>query len=323
MASVLNANAIATYENVIEAHERIRPHVHRTPVLTSQYMNDLIGAELFFKCENFQKTGAFKARGGCNSVFGLGNEDAKHGIATHSSGNHGQAIAYAAAMRGIEATVVMPNTAPQVKKDAVRGYGANVVECEPTADARDNVLSELVTKTGAEVIHPYNDARVIAGQGTCAKELIEDTEQLDTVITPVGGGGLISGSCLATKALLPAAEIIAAEPEEADDVYQSFKAGKIIIEPGYAPKTIADGLKAPVKNLTWHFISSYVGNVLIASEQEIINAMYLVWERMKIIIEPSCAVPIATLIANKDRFSGKRIGVILTGGNVDFKNLPK
>jgi threonine dehydratase len=311
---------IPTLSDVNEAHARIKPHIHRTPVLTSRFINSLAGAELFFKCENLQKAGAFKARGASNAVFGLSDEQAAKGVATHSSGNHGTCLAYAAGRRGIPCTVVMPRTAPQAKKDAVRGYGAKVVECEPSTSSREEVFAEVVAATGAEFVHPYNDARVIAGQATCSKELIEQIVGLEAVIAPIGGGGMVSGTCLTLLNLAPHIKIYAAEPEQADDAYRSFKAGHIIADD--APNTVADGLKVPLKDLTWHFVRNHVTDVLTASEEEIVDAMKLIWKRMKIVMEPSSAVPLATILKNKDLFAGKRIGVIITGGNVDLDKLP-
>ncbi|MEQ9039055.1 MAG: pyridoxal-phosphate dependent enzyme [Silicimonas sp.] len=311
---------VPTFEDMLDAHERIAPHIHRTPVLTSSFMNELTGAELFFKCENFQKAGAFKVRGASNAVFGLSDEDAKSGVCTHSSGNHALSLSYAAGRRGIPCNVVMPRTAPQAKKDAVRGYGGTITECEPSTSSREAVFADVQAKTGGNFVHPYNDPRVIAGQGTCSKELIEQTDGLDMVIAPIGGGGMISGTCLTLSTLAPEVQIIAAEPEQADDAYRSFKAGHIIADD--APETVADGLKVPLKELTWHFVSNHVTDILTASEDEIIAAMKLTWKRMKIVMEASCAVPLATIIKNKDRFAGKRVGVIITGGNVDLDTLP-
>ena len=311
---------IPTYDDVIAAHERIKPYIHRTPVLTSSYFNELSGAELFFKCENFQKAGAFKVRGACNAVFGLSDEMAKKGVATHSSGNHALSLSYAAGRRGIPCTVVMPRTAPEAKKAAVRGYGGTIVECEPSTSSREAVFAEIQAKTGAEFVHPYNDPRVIAGQGTCSRELMEQVPGLDAVIAPIGGGGMVSGTCLTLSNIAPDVKIYAAEPEQADDAYRSFKAGHIIADD--APVTVADGLKVPLKELTWHFVQNYVTDILTASEQEIIDSMKLTWQRMKIVMEASCAVPLATILKNKDVFRGKRVGVIITGGNVDLDKLP-
>ena len=320
MNEMTPAMQIPTYDDVVAAHERIKPHIHRTPVLTSSYFNQLTGAELFFKCENFQKAGAFKVRGASNAVFGLSDEMAKKGVATHSSGNHALSLSYAAGRRGIPCHVVMPRTAPQAKKDAVRGYGGIITECEPSTSSREAVFAEVQAATGAEFVHPYNDPRVIAGQGTCSRELMEQVDGLDTVIAPIGGGGMVSGTCLTLSAIAPAVEIYAAEPEQADDAYRSFKAGHIIADD--APVTVADGLKVPLKDLTWHFVSNRVTDILTASEQEIIDAMKLTWQRMKIVIEASCAVPLATILKYPETFRGKRVGVIITGGNVDLDTLP-
>ncbi|WP_071795875.1 beta-hydroxyaspartate dehydratase BhcB [Natronohydrobacter thiooxidans] len=311
---------IPTYDDVLAAEARITPYIHRTPVLTSSYFNDLTGAELFFKCENFQKAGAFKVRGASNAVFGLSDAMAAKGVATHSSGNHALSLSYAAGRRGIPCHVVMPRTAPQAKKDAVRGYGGIITECEPSTSSREAVFAEVQAKTGAEFVHPYNDPRVIAGQGTCSKELTAQVEGLDAVIAPIGGGGMISGTCLTLSTFAPQVKIYAAEPEQADDACRSFKAGHIIADD--APNTVADGLKVPLKELTWHFVSNHVTDILTASEEEIIDAMKLIWKRMKIVMEPSSAVPLATILKNRDVFAGKRVGVIITGGNVDLDALP-
>ena len=311
---------IPTYDDVIAAHDRIRPYIHRTPVLTSSYFNELVGAELFFKCENFQKAGAFKVRGACNAVFGLSEEQAKAGVCTHSSGNHALSLSYAAGRRGIPCNVVMPRTAPQAKKDAVRGYGGMITECEPSTSSREEVFEQVQARTGGEFVHPYNDARVVAGQATCSRELLEQVEGLDCVIAPIGGGGMISGTCLTMSAIAPGVDVYAAEPKNADDAYRSFKAGHIIADD--APETVADGLKVPLKDLTWHFVSNHVADIFTATEEEIIDAMKLTWKRMKIVMEPSCAVPLATILKNKHVFRGRRVGVIITGGNVDLDTLP-
>jgi len=311
---------IPTIDDMLEAHERVKPYVHRTPVMTSSFLNELTGAELFFKCENFQKAGAFKVRGASNAVFGLTDEMAKRGVATHSSGNHALSLSYAAGRRGIPCHVVMPRTAPQAKKDAVIGYGGVITECEPSTSSREQVFAEVQARTGAEFVHPYNDHRVIAGQGTCSHELIEQVEGLDAVIAPIGGGGMISGTCLTLSNLAPKIKIYAAEPDQADDAARSFRAGHIIADD--APDTVADGLKVPLKELTWHFVSNHVTDILTCSEQEIIDAMKLIWKRMKIVMEPSSAVPLATILKNKETFAGKRVGVIITGGNVDLDLLP-
>ena len=311
---------IPTYDDVLAAHARIEPHIHRTPVLTSSYFNALTGAELFFKCENFQKAGAFKVRGASNAVFGLSDADAARGVATHSSGNHALSLSYAAGRRGIPCAVVMPRTAPQAKKDAVRGYGGTITECEPSTSSREEVFARVQAQTGADFVHPYNDPRVIAGQATCSRELMEQVEGLEQIIAPIGGGGMISGTCLTLSAIAPKVQIYAAEPEQADDALRSLRAGHIIADD--APNTVADGLKVPLKDLTWHFVKSRVTDILTASEQEIIDAMRLTWARMKIVIEPSCAVPLATILKNPEVFRGRRVGVIITGGNVDLDKLP-
>lgn len=311
---------IPSYEDVCVAHERIAPHIHRTPVMTSSYLNGLSGAELFFKCENFQKAGAFKVRGACNAVFGLSDAEARHGVATHSSGNHALSLTYAAGRRGINATVVMPETAPKAKMDAVRGYGGEVITCAPSTEARERTLEALVERTGAEFVHPYNDHRVIAGQGTCARELLDETGELDAVVAPIGGGGMISGTCLTLASLAPTTKIFAAEPKNADDAFRSFKAGRIIEDD--APQTVADGLKVSLRERTFHFVSTYVSDILLVTEDEIVAAMRLVWQRMKIVIEPSSAVAVAAVLKNPGLFAGRRVGVILTGGNVDLDKLP-
>lgn len=312
--------AVPSIEDVRAAHERIKPYIHQTPVLTSTYLNNLTGAELFFKCENFQKAGAFKVRGASNAVFGLTDEEAAKGVATHSSGNHALSLSYAAGRRGIPCTVVMPRTAPQAKKDAVRGYGGVIVECEPSTSSREATFAEVVAKSGAEFVHPYNDIRVITGQATCSLELMQQVPDLDAMVAPIGGGGMVSGTCLTLSNLAPNVSIYAAEPEQADDAYRSFKAGHIIADD--SPNTVADGLKVPLKENTWHFVSHHVTDIQTASEEEIIAAMKLTWQRMKIVIEASCAVPLAVILKNPDVYRNKRVGVIITGGNVDMDSLP-
>ncbi len=311
---------IPTYEDMLTAHERIKPHIRQTPVRTSDYLNELTGAQLFFKCENFQEPGAFKVRGASNAVFGLDEAQAKKGVATHSSGNHASCLSYAAMLRGIPCNVVMPRTAPQAKKDTVRRYGGTITECDPSTSSREETFARVQAETGGNFVHPYNDPRVIAGQGTCARELMEQADGLDYVVAPIGGGGMISGTCLTISNLAPETEIIAAEPEQADDAYRSFKAGHIIADD--APKTIADGLLVPLKELTWHFVSNNVHDILTASDHEIIAAMKLTWKHLRVVMEPSSAVPLATILKNKDMFAGKRVGVVITGGNVDLDRLP-
>jgi threonine dehydratase len=316
----ISPSQIPTYDDVVAAHERIAPYIHRTPVLTSSYFNGLTGAELFFKCENFQKAGAFKARGASNAVFSLPDSMLEKGVATHSSGNHALSLSYAAGRRGIPCNVVMPRTAPKAKKDAVIGYGGRIIECEPSTSSREETIAQVLAETGAEFVHPYNDPRVIAGQATCSRELVDQVEGLDAVIAPIGGGGMISGTSLTLSTIAPHIKVYAAEPEQADDAYRSFKAGHIIADD--APNTVADGLKVPLKELTWHFVQNHVTDILTASEQEIIDAMKLTWQRMKIVIEASCSVPLATILKNREVFAGKRVGVIITGGNVDLDTLP-
>ncbi|WP_371228970.1 beta-hydroxyaspartate dehydratase BhcB [Roseovarius sp. 2305UL8-3] len=311
---------IPTYEDMLSAHDRIKPHIRRTPVRTSDYLNELTGAQIFFKCENLQEPGAFKVRGASNAVFALNDSQAEKGVATHSSGNHASCLSYAAMLRGIPCNVVMPRTAPQAKKDTVRRYGGKITESEPSTSSREETFAQVQAETGGDFVHPYNDPRVIAGQGTCAKEFIEQTDGLDMVVAPIGGGGMISGSCLTLSTLAPETQVIAAEPEQADDAYRSFKAGHIIADD--APKTIADGLLVPLKDLTWHFVSNHVSEIYTASEQEIADAMKLTWKHLRVVMEPSSAVPLATILKNPDAFKGKRVGVIITGGNVDLDKLP-
>lgn len=311
---------IPTLQDMLDAHERIKPYIRQTPIRTSDYLNELTGAELFFKCENFQEPGAFKVRGACNAVFGLTEAQAEKGVATHSSGNHASCLSYAAMLRGIPCNVVMPRTAPLAKKDTVRRYGGKITECEPSTTSREETFAKVQAETGGDFVHPYNDPRVIAGQGTCAKELIEQVEDLSTVIAPIGGGGMVSGTCLTLSNLAPDIKIYAAEPEQADDAYRSFKAGHIIADD--APKTIADGLLVPLKDNTWHFVKNHVTDILTASEDEIVDAMKLIWKHLRIVMEPSSAVPMATILKNPDVFKGKRVGVIITGGNVDLDKLP-
>jgi len=311
---------IPTYQDMLEAHERIKPIIRRTPVRTSDYLNDLTGASLFFKCENFQEPGAFKVRGATNAVFGLNDDQARLGVATHSSGNHASCLSYAAMRRGIPCNVVMPHTAPQAKKDTVRRYSGIITECEPSTTSREATFAEVQAKTGGDFVHPYNDPRVIAGQGTCSKEFMEQTDGMDMVIAPIGGGGMVSGTCLTLSTLAPETQIIAAEPQQADDAYRSLKAGYIIADD--APKTIADGLLVPLKERTWHFVSNHVSDIFTATDAEIIDAMKLTWKHLRIVMEPSSAVPLAVVLKNADVFRGKRVGIIITGGNVDLDKLP-
>lgn len=298
-----------------QAHERIKPYIHHTPVLTSASVDEVAGCHVFFKCENFQKVGAFKARGAMNAALSLSPDQLSKGIATHSSGNHAQALARAAKILGVKSYIVMPRTAPDIKKRGVKGYGGEIFECEPTLQARESTLAEVIKKTGATEIHPFNNYEVMAGQATAAKELFEEVENLDVIMAPVGGGGLLSGTALAAKYFSPKTKVIAGEPAGSDDAYRSLQSGKI--EPAQS-QTIADGLLTTLGDKTFPIIHELVSEVITASDEQIINAMKLVWERMKIIIEPSCAVPLASLLKEKERFKGKRVGIILSGGNVDL-----
>jgi len=312
----------ASIEDVRAAAKRIEGVGHRTPILTSEILDQLAGRKLFFKCENFQKIGAFKFRGGWNAISMLSDKDAEKGVCTHSSGNHAQAVAYAALKRGIPAYIVMPNNSPDVKLEAVKGYGANITLCEPTLEARQITLKEIAEKTGAEVIHPFNNPNVIAGQGTAALEMIEDIGHLDAMIAPIGGGGLMSGTCITTRSLLPNAKLFGAEPKGADDAYRSLKEGKML--PQENPNTICDGLLTSLGENTWNILKDHLDAIYTVSDDEVIKAMKLVWERMKIIIEPSCATPVAVVLS--DEFKAlkgiEKIGIILTGGNVDLSKLP-
>ena len=305
-----------TKEAVELAAKTIEPYIHRTPVLTSKSINELTGIDFYFKCENFQKIGAFKIRGGMNATLSLSPAQLKNGIATHSSGNHAQALAYAAKTLGIQAFIVMPKSSPQVKIDAVRGYGANVIICESNQAAREAALEKIVAETGAEFIHPYDDYRVITGQATCVKELIEEVPDLEIVITPVGGGGLLSGTCLGAQFFKPGLKVYGGEPEGAADAVLSIQSGKVEKAPFI--NTIADGLLTTLSEQTLAIIKEHVTGILLVSEEEIIAALRLIYERMKIIVEPSCVVPFAAAMRNAHLFKGKRVGIILTGGNVDL-----
>jgi threonine dehydratase len=309
-----------TLDDIRQAAQRIQLYIHRTPVLTSESLNAITGAQVFLKCENMQKVGAFKFRGACNAVFSLTGEEAVRGVCTHSSGNHAQALALAARMRGIPAYIVMPNNAPLVKKNAVAGYGGQITFCAPTLEAREATLSRIYERTGANVVHPYNDERVIAGQGTAALELLEDVPDLDVVIAPVGGGGLLSGTSIAITETKKGIRVIAGEPEMADDANRSMQLGTIV--PSVSPKTIADGLLTSLGTLTFPIVQKRVEQIVTVSEQGIVDAMKFTWERVKIIIEPSAAVAIAVLWEKKIDLTGLKVGVILSGGNVDLERLP-
>ncbi|MES2693799.1 MAG: pyridoxal-phosphate dependent enzyme [Verrucomicrobiota bacterium] len=312
-------SAFPTLATLREAHARIAPYIHRTPVLTSTLLDRDTGAQLFFKCENLQKAGAFKSRGACNAVFSLTDAEAARGVVTHSSGNHGAALARAAALRGIPAHIVMPHNAPKPKKDAVAAYGGRIVLCEPNAASREGTCATVTRETGAALIHPYNDPRIIAGQSTAAIELLEEVANLDLIVAPVGGGGLLSGTSLAVHYLRPTARVIGAEPLQASDAAASFQAGHIVEKP---VDTIADGLRTMLGDRTFPIIHTHVTDIVTATEAGIVAAMRLIWERMKIVVEPSGAVPLAAIRENPAPFTAKRVGLILSGGNVDLDALP-
>lgn len=301
-----------------QAHERIKPYIHRTPVLTSKSIDEVTGCHVYLKCENFQKIGAFKARGAMNAALVLDEEERAKGLATHSSGNHAQALARAAKILGVKSYIVMPRTAPEIKKRGVRGYGGEIFECEPNLASRESTLAEVIKKTGATEIHPFNNYEVMVGQATAAKELFADVRELDVIMAPVGGGGLLSGTALATKFFSSKTKVIAGEPAGSDDAYRSLKSGKI--EPAQS-QSVADGLLTTLGDKTFPVIKELVSEIITATDEEIIAAMRLVWERVKIVIEPSCAVPLAALIKEKDRFKGQRVGIILSGGNVDLEKV--
>lgn len=309
-----------TWQNIETARERISPFLHHTPVMTSGRLDALTGAHLFFKCENLQKTGSFKVRGAFNAVYSMDEDQVSRGLLTHSAGNHGAAVASAAASRGVPSWVVMPDNAPVPKKAAVAGYGATVVECPPVVAERERIAADLLAETGATFLHPYDDDLVIAGQATTACELIEEAGELDIVLCPVGGGGLLAGTALAVDRLLPDAITYAAEPKGADDAKRSFDAGHIIPQTG--PETMADGLLTSVGERNFAVMRDKVQDVLTVSEGGIEKAMRLVWTRLKQVIEPSAAVALAAILEYPDLFAGKRVGLILTGGNVDLDRLP-
>lgn len=312
--------AIPTFKEVQQAYLQIRDKVHRTPVLSSQKVNERAGAELFFKCENFQRVGAFKFRGATHAVGQLAGDEAQNGVATHSSGNHAQAVALAAKQRGIPAYIVMPENAPKVKVNAVRDYGAQITFCESTQEARESTLEEVVNETGAVFIHPYDNPHIIMGQGSAAIELLEEKSDLDIVLAPIGGGGLMSGTAIAASGLTPDVKIIGAEPEVANDAYLSFASGEL--HPVQSTDTVADGLRTSLSEHTFACIQQHVDEIVTVSEQEIIDAMRFVWERMKIIIEPSSAVPVAAAFNKIGDIKGKKVGIIISGGNMDLNQLP-
>lgn len=311
---------IPTKEDILQAAARIAPFIHRTPVLTSQTLDSLCGASLYFKCENFQKVGAFKFRGATNAVLQIKEDKEIHAVATHSSGNHAQALALAARMNRLKAYIVMPETAPEVKRNAVLGYGAEVITCKPTLEARENTLKQVVKDTGATIVHPFDDYRIICGQATAALELMDEVEALDAIVAPVGGGGLVSGTALAAKYFGNHPEVFAAEPEMVNDAYLSLQKKKLVTLKN--AKSIADGLLTSLSPKTFQIISSHISRVITVTEQEIVDAMKLVWERMKIIIEPSSAVALAAVIKSQNQFKGMRVGILFSGGNVDLKRLP-
>jgi threonine dehydratase len=317
---MVKVNTTLDFSAILSARERIQPHIHRTVVLTSSRLNEASKASLFFKCENFQKIGAFKARGATNAVFSLDDATAGHGVATHSSGNHGAAVARAAKLRGIPAHIVMPSNSAKVKIRAVEGYGARVVFCEATEEARHHTCADVIAKTGATLIHSFENPDVIAGQGTAAVELLEDVRDLDLVMCPIGGGGLLAGIAVAAKSMRPSIKVIAAEPANADDAAQSFRAERVI----HTEKkfTIADGLRTNVGEPNFAVIRRYVDDIVTVSEEAIISAMRMIWETMKIIIEPSAAVPYAAIQQEKIDVAGKRVGIVISGGNVDLDALP-
>jgi threonine dehydratase len=309
-----------TATDIEAAHRAIGPMIHRTPVLRCRSIDRMAEAELLFKCENFQKIGAFKMRGASSAAVRLSEAEKTRGLATHSSGNHAQAVALSAKMLGIPAHIVMPKNAPAIKRKATEGYGAIVYPCENTLQARENTLEAVVAETGATFIHPYNDYNVIAGQATCAKEMLEDCEGLHALIAPIGGGGLISGTALSARCFAPGVPVYGAEPQAVDDACRSFKSGQL--QYNTSTDTIADGLRTNLGDKTFRIIRRELEDVFTVEEAAIVAAMRLVWERMKIIIEPSCAVPLAAVLQQPELFAGKRIGVILTGGNVDLSKLP-
>lgn len=306
--------------NIVDAAAQISPYIHKTPVLTSQQLNSMVDCELFFKCENFQKMGAFKMRGASNAVMQLSNKQKQKGVITHSSGNFAQALALSAKNLGIKAHIVMPSNAPQVKKDAVKGYNGIITECEPNLKARQSTAQKIQEETGATFVHPYNDFNVILGNASAGKELLEDYPNLDIIVAPVGGGGLISGVALSSLYFGNNPTIIGAEPFEVDDAYRSLQSGKL--EVNETTNTIADGLRTNLGDITFSIIQQYVSEIIRVTEDEIKEAMQLIWERMKIIVEPSCATTLAAVLKNKSQFTDKKVGLILTGGNVDLKKLP-
>ena len=309
-----------TLKDIASAHDRIRPYIHRTPVLTNNSLNEFTGANLFFKCENFQKAGSFKIRGATNTVELLTQDEMDKGVATTSSGNHGAALSMAVTRREGKTKVVMPHNTPKIKVDNVERNGGEVVWCEPDQSSREQVLADLLNESGATVVHPYNDERIIAGQGTCAKELLEDHPEIQIIVSPVSGGGLLSGTLLSAKEMNEQVSVYGAEPAEADDAYRSLQNGEIV--PNDTINTICDGLRAQIGTITFPIIQKYVDEIITLSEDEILDSMKMIWERLKIIVEPSCSISLAAIIKNKNKFSGKNVGLIMSGGNVDLNQIP-
>ena len=311
---------MVTYNDIEKAHQRISDHIHNTPILTSDSLDNELGSNLFFKCENFQKTGSFKIRGATNSILQLNDTEIKNGIITTSSGNHGAAVAFIADKIGTSSKIIMPNNTPKNKIENVQRYGGEIFYCEPNIKSREDTLEKMIQKSGGSIIHPYNDEKIIAGQGTAAKELIEKVPDLDAIICPVSGGGLLSGTLLAAKNLKPGIKVFGAEPENADDTYRSILNNKIMSNE--TTDTIADGLRAQVGTVTFPIIKENVDKILLVSEEMIISSMYMIWQRLKIIIEPSCSIVLAALMLNSNKFLNKKVGLILTGGNYDLKQIP-
>ena len=311
---------MVTYNDIEKAHQRISDHIHNTPILTSDSLDNELGSNLFFKCENFQKTGSFKSSGATNSILQLNDTEIKNGIITTSSGNHGAAVAFIADKIGTSSKIIMPNNTPKNKIENVQRYGGEIFYCEPNIKSREDTLEKMIQKSGGSIIHPYNDEKIIAGQGTAAKELIEKVPDLDAIICPVSGGGLLSGTLLAAKNLKPGIKVFGAEPENADDTYRSILNNKIMSNE--TTDTIADGLRAQVGTVTFPIIKENVDKILLVSEEMIISSMYMIWQRLKIIIEPSCSIVLAALMLNSNKFLNKKVGLILTGGNYDLKQIP-
>ena len=311
---------MVTLKDIVAAHDRIAPFIHRTPVLTNKSLNELSGAELYFKCENFQKAGSFKIRGATNTVELLNQDELDRGIATTSSGNHGAALSMAVSRRNGKTKVVMPHNTPKIKVKNVERNGGEVIWCEPDQTSREEVLKDLVIKTGSTVVHPYNDERIVMGQGTAGKELTEDHPDLDAIVSPVSGGGLLSGTLLSAQGINPKIKVYGAEPLEADDTFLSLQKGEIV--PNKTINTICDGLRAQIGTITFPIIQSYVEEVITLTEEEIIESMKMIWERMKIVVEPSCSITLAAVLKSRDRFASKKVGLIISGGNVDLERLP-